>query len=156
MVATFDESPSRWFATTRTGRYGEVRYSCDKGSIPVFLAFGEHFMPTMRTLGSGFASAVEDNNAISVSYKVDDGELVEASGLYPNRISSIFVPRKSIAGMARMFSEGKEARIRTRHAEEQHTFIVSLDGFAETSRWVDDKCGFAPLGVEGGQQGGSE
>ncbi len=127
-------------------------------------ALAEHPIPAMRTLGSSFSCEVQNDCHISVSYKVDDGEVVETSGEYPHRISgryavdSDFSPiwGAPISKMARMFSEGKEARIRTSHGDEQHTFIVSLDGFAETSRWVDDKCGFARLSDEDGKHGGSE
>ena len=160
VIDAFEGGADRWFATTRTGDYGEVRYSCAIGEKPEMLAFADHPMPMMRTLGSSFSCEVQNDCHISVSYKVDDGEVVKTAGEYPHRISERYAVASDfspiwgapISKMARMFSEGREARIRTTHGDEQHTFIVSLDGFAETSEWVDDKCGFARLGDEGGKQ----
>ena len=156
VIDTFEGGADRWFATTRTGDYAEVRYSCANGEKPEMRAFAEHAMPTMRTLGSSFSCEVQNDCHIRVSYKVDDGEVVKTSGEYPHRISepyavdSDFSPiwGAPVSKMARMFSEGREARIRTSHGDEQHTFIVSLDGFAETSKWVDGKCGFERLDTE--------
>ena len=87
------------------------------------------------SLGSMF----EQSDPIRVRVKVDDNAIVEIEGAYPNTLATDMDDVKKIIAE---FLGGKEARIRTQHRDEQHTFVLSLAGFEEAVAWAISKCGF--------------
>ena len=80
---------------------------------------------------------VLNRDAIRVRVKVDDNPIVESKGRYPNALTTT---HEAQLELLTQFAAGEQARIRTEHGDEQHTFAVSLDGFREAAQWVIDAC----------------
>ena len=136
-VDTFDDSEIAWSAVHPHGDHGKVAVTCeDNGSTLVGSLKAHASNPFIDSIGS----VMLQREAIRVRVKVDDTPIIEARGRYPNALTT--TNEELVAIVGRMLS-GKEARIRTEHGEEQHTFTLSLDGFGDSVKWALTKCGFA-------------
>ena len=129
-IDTFDDSAIRWYASHPHGDDGGIRYGCDRENGAGFTAHADNMF--IDSIGQ-----VMNRDRIRVRVKVDNNPVVESKGKYPNDMATDREARNEILGQ---FSNGREARIRTEHGDEQHTFAVSLDGFREAANWVLTEC----------------
>ena len=127
-VDTFEETPIMWSAVHPHGDYGSFKFVCESGTLK-FL--GEADNPFVKSLGNMF----DTETPITAKFKVDDNPVVTSGGYYPNEVATYNVD-ELVAAM----SEGKRAKVRTTHGDEQHTFTLDLGGFKEAAAWVKGKC----------------
>ncbi|MCY4011130.1 MAG: hypothetical protein OXG82_00290 [Gammaproteobacteria bacterium] len=132
-VDTFEEREVAWYAFHRQGDDGGFALTCRVGDVLSFDAYADNMF--INSIGLAW----QQRQPIVVRVKVDDYPVVEVKGKYPNTIASREADvRKLIAEL----TDGEVARIRTQHGEEQHTFVLSLDGFREAAAWTLGKCGY--------------
>ena len=126
----FDESEIGRSAYYKVGEDGSVMYFC-WDSILAFVAYADNFITS--SLGNMWKSEIP----IEVFIKVDDGEIIETVGKYPNTI--VFDP-VMVTTVRDEFRSGYKGRIKTVHDDERHTFVLDLRGFTAASEWVEELC----------------
>ena len=130
LIDNFDESEVARFAFSKVGEDGSVRYVCRDSKLR-FFAYADNFITS--TLGNMWNS----EKPINVFIKVDDGEIIETVGKYPNTI----VDDPAVLSKVRdEFRSGSKGRLKTVHDGERHTFVFNLRGFTAASEWVEEHC----------------
>lgn len=132
-VDTFEEREVAWYALHRQGDDGGFAVTCRVGDVLSFDAYADNMF--INSIGQAW----RQREPIAVRLKVDDYPIVEVKGKYPNTIAS---SESDVGKVMTELLNGEEARIRTEHGEEQHTFVLSLDGFREAAAWTLGKCGY--------------
>ncbi len=130
VVDTFEDSVVQWYAMHPHGEDGSVRFECSRGAAPKFTAYADNMF--IDALGQRF-----NRKPIRVRVRVDGNAVIDSKGRYPNDIA---VELEAYLEILRQFLRGSEARIRTEHDDEQHTFVLALDGFLDAAQWVADEC----------------
>ena len=130
VIDNFDESEIGRSAIYLVGEDGSVIYYC-WDSILGFVAFADNVITS--SLGNMWKSEIP----IEVFIKVDDGEIIETVGEYPNTI--VFDP-VMVTTVRDEFRSGYKGRIKTVHDDERHTFVFDLSGFTAASAWVEELC----------------
>ena len=130
VIDNFDESEIGRLAFYEVGEDGGVMYLC-WDSILAFFAYADNFITS--SLGNMWKSEIP----IEVFIKVDDGEIIETVGEYPNTI--VFDP-VMVTTVRDEFRSGYKGRLKTVHDDERHTFVFDLRGFTAASEWVEELC----------------
>ena len=130
IIDNFDESEVARFAFIKVGEDGSVRYVCRDSKLR-FVAYADNFITS--SLGGMWKS----EKPIEVFIKVDDGEIIETVGKYPNTIVS---DPAMVTTVRDEFRSGYKGRLKTVHDDERHTFVFDLSGFIAASAWVEEFC----------------
>ena len=130
---TFDDREIAWEAFHPQGRDGGVALTCREGDVLSFDAYADNMF--VNSIGS----VLKKDEPVRVRLKVDDYPIVETRGAYPNTLA---ISDGDVRKIMTELLDGNEARIRTQHGDEQHTFILSLAGFREAGAWALGKCGY--------------
>ena len=133
-VDTFDDSELSWLAFHPQGGDGGFATICLSGDTLTFEAYADNWL--IDTIGSAFSK----DEPIRVRAKIDDREIIEVRGEYPNTLTANKLD--VLTFLSELLEGDKSARVRTEHGEEQHSFALSLNGFGEAAVWVLRKCGW--------------
>ena len=133
-VDTFDDSELSWSAFYPQGSDGGFAIICLSGDTLTFEAYADNWL--IDTIGSAFSK----DEPIRVRAKIDDREVIEVRGEYPNTLAANELEVLTL--LSELLKGDNSARFRTEHGEEQHTFALSLNGFGEAAVWVLRKCGW--------------